>query len=233
MQPTHQALALIRGGFARMSHVRPLAVWLRREMPGLFMLIAHLPGAPAEISDLIMSVPLHVGNAVRWQGRVLGLPGNTGSQQEARALAGKRPQTVHSQTRGRYNQALEAMNLGDQKMVSLAALTRAVTQLAAGEHDSDGAWKALLDSLVAMARGDELKAALVAEVTSGHTFTPPWPCKSEPMKKSLLVLAVALLTCAPSGATGTTTSSPSEPAATVMPAPTPLPPTPGHPGAVP
>lgn len=168
-QSPQEVVDMIRAGWARMTVHRPLALYLRERMPDVLMILAHLPGAPAEYVDLIMTLPLWVGNAVRFEGRVLGLPAQRGASMQARELALKVPTRTHSMKKKRYSDAWENLPLQGRPVVSLARVARAVHWAAQTTAEPPGPWELALNALVRLARGDEFVQKLSAYVTVRNT----------------------------------------------------------------
>ncbi|MBZ9715330.1 hypothetical protein [Deinococcus multiflagellatus] len=169
MSDSATVATLLREGLQGLTHRRPLAHYLRQQMPELLMILAHLPGAPVEWTELVTTVPLFVGNAVRFEGRVYGLPGEIGSGILAREIQGRRPVTVHSMKTWRYTKAWEALPIAGYQPVSLVRLARAVHWLSRHEGGmANQTWKTALESLVGMARGTEVTDVLMSLVDQGE-----------------------------------------------------------------
>ncbi|NTX99242.1 hypothetical protein [Deinococcus sp. JMULE3] len=168
-QDPHEVVRMIRSGWERMTTHRPLALYLRERMPDVLMILAHLPGAPAEYVDLIMTLPLFVGNAVRFEGRVLGLPAQRGSVIQTRELTLKAPTRAHSMQKKRYSDAWEGLPLQGRPVVSLARVARAVRWAAQSPGEAQGPWEQALTALVRLARGPEFVEKLSAFVTLRDT----------------------------------------------------------------
>ncbi|MXV20784.1 hypothetical protein [Deinococcus xianganensis] len=168
-QSPQEVVDMIRAGWGRMTVHRPLALYLRERMPDVLMILAHLPGAPAEYVDLVMTLPLWVGNAVRFEGRVLGLPAQRGASMQARELALKVPTRTHSMKKKRYSDAWENLPLQGRPVVSLARVARAVHWAAQTTAEPPGPWELALNALVRLARGDEFVQKLSAYVTVRNT----------------------------------------------------------------
>ncbi|MDR6330685.1 hypothetical protein [Deinococcus soli (ex Cha et al. 2016)] len=168
-QSPQEVVDMIRAGWGRMTVHRPLALYLRERMPDVLMILAHLPGAPAEYVDLVMTLPLWVGNAVRFEGRVLGLPAQRGASMQARELALKVPTRTHSMKKKRYSDAWENLPLQGRPVVSLARVARAVHWAAQTTAEPPGPWELALNALVRLARGEEFVQKLSAYVTVRNT----------------------------------------------------------------
>ncbi|GAA5438390.1 hypothetical protein Daqu01_03536 [Deinococcus aquaticus] len=168
-QSPREVLDLIRSGWQRMTVHRALALYLRERMPDVLMILAHLPGAPVEYVDLIMTLPLMVGNAVRFEGRVLGLPAQRGASIQARELTLKAPTRMHSMQKKRYSDAWADLPLQGRPVVSLARIARAVRWAAEVPGESRATWELTLSALVKLARGPEFVEKLGAYVTLRNT----------------------------------------------------------------